>query len=124
MFVSIDFCSEIGGFDENFKFYNEDQDIYIRLKEKTSIPFIKEAIVAHPVRFVSLNQRLKKAWLRYTDYVRLLRKKHHNDKIIAKSYLYHLQSIGHNLKRFKWRSIIFHLYHVIWIIPFYHIKKR
>jgi GT2 family glycosyltransferase len=41
----------IDGFDESFPMAaHEDQDLMLRLKKTTSIPFIREAVVQHPVR--------------------------------------------------------------------------
>ena len=50
---------QLGGFDENYpKAANEDQDLYLRLQDYTSIPFVPEAKVSHPVRILSITQTL------------------------------------------------------------------
>ena len=50
---------QLGGFDENYpKAANEDQDLYLRLEDYTSIPFVPEAKVFHPVRILSITQTL------------------------------------------------------------------
>jgi GT2 family glycosyltransferase len=62
----------IGGFDEQFLMAaQEDQDLYIRLKQQTQVLFLGSCIVKHPVRFNSLRSKLRKLrpqfanWLYY-----------------------------------------------------------
>jgi GT2 family glycosyltransferase len=51
---SVEF-QKIGGFDESYPIAaNEDQDIFNRLGGHSVIPFIKEAVVRHPVRYETL----------------------------------------------------------------------
>jgi glycosyltransferase involved in cell wall biosynthesis len=50
---------EVGGFDEQFEIAaQEDQDLYLRLKSYTPIPFISASAVVHPVRFITLRNKL------------------------------------------------------------------
>jgi glycosyltransferase involved in cell wall biosynthesis len=50
---------KIGGFDPNYPLaLHEDTDIYLRLSEFTTIPFVAEARVLHPVRVISLKQKI------------------------------------------------------------------
>jgi GT2 family glycosyltransferase len=52
---------EVDGFDENYPYAaNEDEDLFFRLKPKTDIPFINDAIVVHPVRVLSIGQFLNR----------------------------------------------------------------
>ena len=63
---------EIGGFDENFARYNEDQDIELRIKQRTQIEFLPAAKVFHPVVIVPLGRALQQIptvardWAYYT----------------------------------------------------------
>lgn len=58
--VKRDLFSAIGGFDEAFLLpAHEDQDLYLRVKEQTSVPFIPEANVKHPVRQTKLSKLLR-----------------------------------------------------------------
>ena len=50
----------LGGFDQNFpNAAQEDQDIFQRLGGATVVPFVPAAVVRHPVRPVSLRQKLR-----------------------------------------------------------------
>ncbi len=49
---------QVGGFDENFARYNEDQDIELRIKTQTAILFVPAAKVSHPVVIVPLMRAL------------------------------------------------------------------
>lgn len=50
---------ELGGFDGNYRGYNEDQDLYLRLLDRKPVKFLPEAIVSHPVRKTSLTRTLR-----------------------------------------------------------------
>jgi GT2 family glycosyltransferase len=64
---------EISGFDPNYPLAaHEDQDLKIRLEPITTILFVPTAIVAHPVRIISLSQaifRIKKSCLAWAYHV-------------------------------------------------------
>ncbi|MBC7388043.1 MAG: glycosyltransferase family 2 protein [Opitutaceae bacterium] len=52
---------EIGGFDLNYpNAALEDQDIFYRLSERTTIPFVKDSVVLHPYRLIDFENKLKK----------------------------------------------------------------
>lgn len=114
---------KIGGFDENLKFFHEDQDIYERLKLTTVILFIKEAFVVHPVKLTSTKKRLIKANKAYADYIKYKSKTLSKKDIIIGSYRFHLTSIKMNLINQKYSMAILSLYHIIWLIPFKSIKS-
>lgn len=49
----------VGGFDENYRLAaHEDQDLFLRLKRMTSVAFVPNARVRHPVRYRSLRTSL------------------------------------------------------------------
>lgn len=65
---------KINGFDEDFLIAaQEDQLLYIKLKEITSVIFVPNAKVIHPVRVVSFRKKIKNSnkslqnWLLYTE---------------------------------------------------------
>lgn len=115
---------KIRGFDENLKFFHEDQDLYDRLKELTFILFIKNSIVIHPVSITSLRKRMKKSNKAYTDYQIYMLKKNTHIQIIKKSYRFHLTSIKTNLINKKWSMVILSFYNLLWIIPSNILKKQ
>jgi GT2 family glycosyltransferase len=50
----------LAGFDERFPIAaHEDQDLFLRLKPHTTVPFVKDAVVFHPVRYRKLSQSLR-----------------------------------------------------------------
>lgn len=52
---------ELGGFDENFVYYGcEDQDLQIRVQKKTSIVFLPQAPVLHPVKKKKIWKEIRK----------------------------------------------------------------
>lgn len=59
--VKSDLFKAIGGFDENYPLAAlEDQDIFYRLQEKTEIPFLRQAVVLHPLRTVSYRKKVRR----------------------------------------------------------------
>ncbi|MEI6331093.1 MAG: glycosyltransferase family A protein [Pseudanabaena sp. ELA645] len=51
---------KVGGFDPNYPLAaHEDQDLKLRLEPITNVLFVSDAIVFHPIRFISFNNFLK-----------------------------------------------------------------
>ena len=47
--------AELNGFDQRFRIAaHEDQDLFLRIKKHTVVPFIAEAAVSHPVAPIML----------------------------------------------------------------------
>jgi GT2 family glycosyltransferase len=72
--VNMAIFQKINGFDEDFLIAaQEDQLLYVKLKEITSVVFVPEAKVIHPVRVVSFYKKIKTSnkslqnWLLYTE---------------------------------------------------------
>jgi GT2 family glycosyltransferase len=66
--------ASLAGFDERFRIAaHEDQDLFLRLKPHTSVPFVKDAAVFHPVRYRTLWQSLRDLntrtlnWLKFVE---------------------------------------------------------
>lgn len=81
---------EIKGFDELFLIAaQEDQDIFERLKKHTRIPFLKECVVVHPVRYGSVKKRVKGMktefanWIYYTEKHSTVSIKKHLEKSVV-----------------------------------------
>ncbi len=76
----------LGGFDEQFLMAaQEDQDLYIRLKQQTQVLFLGNCIVKHPVRFNSLRSKLGKLQPQFANWL-YYQKKHTN--IPARKHLW------------------------------------
>jgi GT2 family glycosyltransferase len=62
--------TELGGFDETFRIAaHEDQDLFIRVKKRTAVPFVKDAGVSHPVRYQRLWKSLKEMRMRSLNWL-------------------------------------------------------
>jgi GT2 family glycosyltransferase len=58
--ISRELFFALKGFDEAYRIAaHEDQDIYIKLKKRTTVPFVKDAAVEHPVRYGTLTKSLR-----------------------------------------------------------------
>jgi len=83
--INKELFERVHGFDEEFLIAaQEDQDIFEKLKEVTKIPFLRDCVVIHPVRFRSFDSRLKKIRVEFANWI-YYTKKHSNRTI--KSHL-------------------------------------
>lgn len=110
----------VGGFDEQFlRPKLEDSDLYLRLKEKTTIPFVKEALVLHPVQQLSLIQACKKEYLDLPSHAYFLAK-HYKSRtlsILKKEYLHWLCYCYRCLKNNHWGSVCLSIWMLFFGIP-------
>ena len=111
---------ELGGFDEQFPRPKlEDSDLYLRLKEKTTIPFIKEAVVLHPVHQLSLIQACRKEYLDLPSHAYFLAKHDQSGMltILKKEYLHWFRWCYHCLKKNHWGSTFLGVWMLLLGIP-------
>ncbi len=99
------FCS-IGGFDERFLIAaQEDQDIFLRLKNYTNIRFLKNCIVVHPVRYGSVIKKLDGIKIQFENWIYYTQK--HSDKSIKSHLLLsvfdYIKIAVKNIIRFRFR---------------------
>lgn len=74
---------KIGGFDESFLIAaQEDQDIFEILKKHSVIPFLKECVVIHPVRYGSIKKKIKGIKVEFDNWLYYIKK--HNQTNIKK----------------------------------------
>ena len=114
--IGIDLFFKIGGFDEQFLIAShEDKDIYIRLKDKTKITFIESASVMHPVRLLSLKDKLKKLPRSWENYIKYVRKfdKDQQKAIIRKSIFNHINGFCFSIINLKPKNFIYHIASII-----------
>ena len=72
--VQADAFRELGGFDPQYRGYNEDQDLYLRLLERLPIRFLPDAVVTHPVRTTSFAAELRRMKNQIPDWAYHVRK--------------------------------------------------
>lgn len=101
----------IGGFDENFPFpAMEDVDFHIRVKKKSNVEFVREAVVVHPWRINKPFSTYKKS-LNSHKYITLkYNQSNFNHKIKRiKILISHLIKNGKTLKEFSFRGYKYYL---------------
>ena len=115
---------EIKGFDENYLLpAHEDQDLYLRLKSITAIPFAANAIVFHPVRRRSLKSvlgeipRRCEAWAYHLN--KNLKRLGYGSLFAALTvnFIGHGKSVAKNTLAWRWKSAVYHLALLTYGIP-------
>jgi len=106
------YFESINGFDEHFLIAaQEDQDLYLRLKQHTVIPFVPSSKVVHPVRYITLKKKLKGMKIKYANWIYFMKK--HDSKDIrfhfAKGIKDYLRLSVQHLVRFKFRLAFYYL---------------
>ena len=114
------FFEQIGGFDEQFKIAaQEDQDLFERIKKLSSVKFIQDAKVVHPVRFPKMMTKIfniPKASKNYSIYVR----KHSISSclsILISQYELHFRVFVKYLIKGQFKSSVVELVWLIFGIP-------
>jgi glycosyltransferase involved in cell wall biosynthesis len=102
----------INGFDETFPLAAmEDLDIYERLKKFTEIPFLKECVVVHPVRFGSFSKKVKGMKMQFVNWI-YYTKKHSKIKIsshLLKSVADYIKMSGKDILKFRYKLFTLHM---------------
>lgn len=116
---------EIGGFDEAFFLpAQEDQDLYIRVKQKTiSVPFVYNAKVIHPVRKISFNHKVKQLPKSIYNWG-LFARKNNIKNLLWKGYLSQIHAGWYNLKSMRFKSCTLNAITIIYLLPVYLIYER
>lgn len=90
---------KVGGFDEQFFLAaQEDQDIFLRIKELTKVPFLNLSVVYHPVRKLNYFRKFKsirkeaKNWVFYVVKNRNKNGLKTNTQILKFGYKFHIVS--------------------------------
>ncbi|WAC39058.1 glycosyltransferase family 2 protein [Pedobacter sp. SL55] len=100
----------IEGFDDSFHIAaQEDQDIFLRLKEHTKIVFLNYAIVVHPVRTVSFFKSITSIYKKSRNYIKFTKK--------------HIKKGRGNLLNFSISQWEFHTIHMLKNIRSFKIKS-
>jgi GT2 family glycosyltransferase len=110
--------NSIGGFDEFFKIAaQEDQDIYLRLKKNTSVVFIKNAIVTHPVRRRRLKDKIREIPSSLKNWVYFCSKYYSFSRMISDAFRSQFAALRKNIFRGKMRLALYHVLTILQIIP-------
>ncbi len=104
----------VKGFDENYLLAaQEDQDFYLKIKETTSVPFLKNSVVYHPLRKIYIWKTIKKISKLARNWVLYCiknKEKLNTDsplKIVKAGYVSQLGMLIFNVKnRFPGKSLI------------------
>lgn len=116
--ITKELFSEIGGFNEAFLIAaQEDQEIFDRIRLKSIVPFLREAFVIHPVRIVSLRNKIQKAIPGIKNWSIYSFSKSGKWGTFRMGFLTHLYSLLRNIKTGKPKSASYNLYVLIVFIP-------
>ncbi len=121
------FFQSIGGFDEQFRIAaQEDQDLQMRVLQQTSIAFIENAFVIHPVRTTQLFQAISQVPNRITNYLYYATKYRSKLGYTSKRQLVwergiKMQAIScvNDLKKQHWKKALVALYNCMNYLPIY-----
>ncbi|MBX9780733.1 MAG: glycosyltransferase [Chitinophagaceae bacterium] len=126
--VKKSYFDQIQGFDEQFLLAaQEDQDIFLRLKKISEIPFLEQAFVIHPVRKVKLFKSLQQIYVTIKNYVLFITKHKLYKNIISLIYSKFLDFLSIVLKRKNILIIVDDFYRFIIGLPimiFFFIKNK
>ena len=131
--IAIQRClfNQVGGFDANYPLAAfEDQDLKIRLEQRTKIIFVATAVVKHPVRVLSLSKalnRLPRLCIAYAYHLNKNRQYlgYENTFVLGFSqYRFHLQSLLKHLKSRAFNSSLSSLAMLIFGVPLVLLNLR
>jgi GT2 family glycosyltransferase len=117
--VNKELFESIGGFDEQFKIAaQEDQDIYLRIKKKSKVPFLESCVVIHPVRLVSLKRKIFQIHVSLESWYYLRNKYGYSflDSLLS-GFRTQYMSLFVSLRKFASRKTIYHLVVLIYYFP-------
>jgi glycosyltransferase involved in cell wall biosynthesis len=116
--IAKELFTEIGGFNETFLIAaQEDQEIFDRICLRSIVPFLREAFVIHPVRIVSLRNKIWKAIPGIKNWSIYSFSKYGIWGTFRMGFLTHLYSLLRNIKTGKPKSATYNLYVLIVYIP-------
>ncbi len=115
---------KVGGFDPFFPYpAYEDSDLYLRLKKLISIPFIKEAIVQHPVVYMTLREAIKKEYCVLASRAYLLAKHSQEENfrgcltVVVSEYYLCMKQILYSLHKRFWKSSLLNSLILFFFLP-------
>ena len=136
-FWSANICIErklffsINGFDIRYKIAaNEDQDIYLQIKEVTNVLFVPSALVVHPVRFVPYLKLFTKYPEKLNNYILFVNKNfkklgYKNKKnFLFKKIVEFLRGILHSTRERKYLHVLYLVSTYIYSLPIFLLKVK
>ena len=122
--IGSDLFKYLGGFNPIFKIAAmEDKELFKRVKTETNVPFIKSAIVIHPVRQVLLRKKLKRLFSELKNWYYFEREYYNFFGVLKKGYRFHLSALLGNLKSSKIKSTFYSICTLIFLLPMLFIIK-
>jgi GT2 family glycosyltransferase len=116
--VNKNLFKQVGGFDEAFLIAaQEDQDLYLRILQKTNVCFLKSCVVIHPVRHRNLNEKIRKIPIELNNWILFSRKTKTWLQIFTDGLLSQVKAFFRTLKELKIRSLLYHLITLLYLIP-------
>jgi glycosyltransferase involved in cell wall biosynthesis len=109
------FFESVGRFDDGFPLpAHEDQDLYLRIKTETAVPFVRAANVKHPVRQLKLRNVLRDidkrnvTWVYFSTKNAARLKYRNKADILAAGYATHIKGALFSLRRRYVKKLIYH----------------
>jgi GT2 family glycosyltransferase len=122
--VQRELFEKVGGFDPNYPLAaHEDQDLKLRLDSITTITFVPDAYIFHPVRLISFKEaisRMPKRSLAFAYHASKNRERlgyTNIIKLIYSQYKSHILCIRNNLKMLRFKTAITSLVMLLVGIP-------
>lgn len=110
--------NDIGGFDERYLIAaQEDQDIYLKILDKTEVFFLKNCFVVHPVRIRRLAEKLSRIPKELLNWIFFAKKNNSWIQLIAIGYKFHINGCIKTIRTCKIQMTLYHLSNLIYLIP-------
>ena len=115
---------EVGGFDEGYPLAaQEDQQLYLDLLKHTTVQFLPNCVVVHPVRYSSLGAQLGKINAKSKNFVRYAKKNQvvlkysSTSSFVIEQFKFHIMSFGKHLINGKFQEAFVSLAWVCYGVP-------
>lgn len=110
--------NSISGFDELFLIAaQEDQDLYIRLKKVTTVAFVKNAFVTHPVRESSFQSKIRHIPRSLENWIYFSRKHYGLATMTRHAFFSQFTALFNSIKRNHFKLMIYHILVISQIVP-------
>jgi GT2 family glycosyltransferase len=109
---------KLHGFDEQFKIAAmEDKELFDRVRLQTSVVFLSNASVVHPVRIMSLSKKIKDIPRRLNNWFVFEKKDKKNSDILIKGINFQGRSFIKNFVEFKFKQSTYNLMVMLLLFP-------
>lgn len=118
---------ELSGFDEQFAIAaQEDQDLQWRIQQQHDIVFVQPATVVHPVRRISLRNKLSAIPAGISNWWKFSLKKQSRYMALLSGIQSQFAACIANLKARKWQSAVLNIITLLLLLPtlLFHSKHK